>query len=303
MKNEKFIQVKDSTWYIDATVSIPVYFLNDREVVLIDSGYVDRDQDLIKAVLEENNLTVKAAIASHCHVDHVGNFQWLRETYGAELIVPEIEKWIISDTAFIAYLYRPVHAVVLEDDVKHMYFNPDRTYKKDDTKIEICGKEFGLVYAPGHTIGHTLIVTPDDVCYLGDAIVCESMLEKSKMLTCNDWDADFKTKEEILKLNYSKYILGHSGLCEDLKALADKNVKRRMELIDIVVKMLEGQDEWTMNEIERGYYKLAGMHANRRQPMSIYRRNLICLIEYLIVKNIVKCDFSEGTMVYSLASK
>lgn len=303
MKNEKFIQVKDSTWYIDATVSIPVYFLNDKEVVLIDSGYVDKDQELIKAVLDENGLTVKAAIASHCHVDHVGNFQWLRETYGSELIVPEIEKWIISDTAFIAYLYRPVHACVIEEEVKHMFFSPDRTYRKDDSEINICGSTFKLVYAPGHTIGHTLIVTPDDVCYLGDAVVCESMLEKSKMLTCNDWVEDFKSKEMILKLNYSKYLLGHSGICEDLPSLMEKNVARRKQLADIMLGILKTKDEWTMDEILRAYYKNAEMHAYKSQPMSIYRRNLICLVEYLIVTGLVKCGFSEGTMVYSVSSK
>ncbi len=303
MENEKFIQVKNSTWYINATVSIPVYFLNDRDVILIDSGYVDRDQEIIKEVLEENNLTVKAAIASHCHVDHVGNFRWLRDTFGTELIVPEIERWIISDTAFIAYLYRPIHAVLLEDDIKHMFFAPDRTYAKDDKEIDICGAKFKLIYAPGHTIGHTLIVTPDDVCYVGDAVVCEDILSKSKMLTCNDWAADFESKKMIEGLNYSTYLLGHSGVCEDIKTLISKNVARRQKLIDIVLDMLRSKPEWTMNEIEVAYYKLAEMHASRIHPMCIYRRNLICLIEYLIVKGFVKCEFIEGTLVYSLSSK
>lgn len=303
MKNEKFVQVKNNTWYIDATVSIPVYFLNDREVVLIDSGYVDRDQELLKAVLTENNLTVKAAIASHCHVDHVGNFQWLRETYGTELIVPEIEKWIISDTAFISYLYRPVHASVLEEPLRHMYFDPDRTFAKDETEIEIAGAKFKLIYAPGHTIGHTLIVTPDDVCYLGDAVICEEMLRKSKMLTCNYWAMDIQTKEMIKGLKHSKFILGHNGVCENLQVLIDDNVARLLELANIMLEILKTQDEWTISEIERAYYKQAEMHAYKSQPMSIYRRNLTCLVEFLIDKNLVKCGFLEGTMVYSLTSK
>lgn len=303
MKNEKFVQVKNNTWYIDATVSIPVYFLNDREVVLIDSGYVDRDQELLKAVLIENNLTVKAAIASHCHIDHIGNFQWLREKYGSELIIPEIEEWFSVDTAFVKYLYNPVYTYAIADSVRHMHFVPDRTYSKDDTESEVCGAKFKLIYAPGHTIGHTLIVTPDDVCYLGDAAVSEGTLNKAKMLTCNDWVTDFKTKKKLSNLKYSKYILGHNGTCEDLPSLIKKNVARQTELADILTEILKAQDEWTINEIERAYYKKADMHANTQLPMSIYRRNLSCLIEYLIVQGLVKCGFSEGTMVYSLTSK
>ncbi len=295
---EKLVHVKGNTWYINATVTIPVYFLNNRDIIIVDSGYKDKDGEVLAAVIKENNLCVKAAIASHSHIDHIGNFAWLREEFGTELIMNDIEACIVYDVALISYLYRPIHTSVLEEAYKHIYLKPDRTFTKEDTEIDICGAKFKLIFAPGHTLGHTVIVTPDDVCYLGDAIVSRNVLEHSKLLTSSDWVADIETKQKLHKIKFDKYILAHSGVYEDIESLIDDNINRRLEIISNVENLLKTQSEWTITEIEKAVYKAFDMHTCNPQIMSIYRRNLTCLLEYLISKDFLSYKFEDGTFIY-----
>ena len=298
MKSEKLVQIKGSTWYIDSIVTMPVYFLNDKDVILIDSGYKDKDRANIQEVIESWGLNVKAAIASHTHIDHTGNFAWLRENYKTELIMNDVEAAISADSDFISYLYRPTHTFILKPEVEHIFVKPDRVYSKDDNEIEICGAKFKLIPAPGHTLGQTLIVTPDEVCYIADAIISESMLESSKMLTSMDWSNDFKSREMLLGLDYPKYVLAHSGVYDDIKDLVAKNNLKRQNLSAFVLNVLKGREEWTISEIERAVYKALDMHTTKNHQMSIFRRNLSCLLEYLVHEELLKWAFKEGTLVY-----
>ena len=51
-----FRHIKGNTWCLVATAKIPFYFLDDRTVVLIDSGYPDeRTRPHLDKVIEEKN--------------------------------------------------------------------------------------------------------------------------------------------------------------------------------------------------------------------------------------------------------
>ena len=49
------------------------------------------------------------------------------------------------------------------------------------SRIQIDDAVFQLISLPGHSVGHTGVVTPDGICCIGDAIVSEDVLRVSKM--------------------------------------------------------------------------------------------------------------------------
>ena len=54
--NSSFTQILNKTWCIKATVNIPVYFLNEKKVVLFDSGYKDeRTRPYLDEIISKNN--------------------------------------------------------------------------------------------------------------------------------------------------------------------------------------------------------------------------------------------------------
>ena len=56
MQQARLVHVLGNTWCIESHVTIPVYFLNDREVILLDSGYANWDRAPLDALLQEHQI-------------------------------------------------------------------------------------------------------------------------------------------------------------------------------------------------------------------------------------------------------
>ena len=70
MQQARLVHVLGNTWCIESHVTIPVYFLNDREVILLDSGYANWDRAPLDALLQEHGLHVQAILGSHSPVSY-----------------------------------------------------------------------------------------------------------------------------------------------------------------------------------------------------------------------------------------
>ena len=58
---------------VAATALLPVYKLNDRDVVLIDTGYAKLDRAGLTALIDGQGWRLRAILCSHAHFDHTGN--------------------------------------------------------------------------------------------------------------------------------------------------------------------------------------------------------------------------------------
>ena len=68
---------------VGATALLPLYKLNDTDVVLLDTGYAKLDRSGLTHLLEDNHFQLKGILCSHAHFDHTGNVRYLQDRYGA----------------------------------------------------------------------------------------------------------------------------------------------------------------------------------------------------------------------------
>lgn len=112
--------------------------------------------------LNSNKLTLGAIIITHGHYDHFAGAAELKEQTGAELVAPEADKEMLQSAEkswadFMPVPFRPV--------------TPDRTFSDGDS-FSVCGMEFSVMAAPGHTAGSCLLFckTLGNTIFAGDVI-------------------------------------------------------------------------------------------------------------------------------------
>ena len=76
----KLTQVKDNTWVAEGLELIPLYKLDSRRCILLDSGLLSEREELEEALLSAG-LTPAGILCSHAHVDHCANNGYFQEKY------------------------------------------------------------------------------------------------------------------------------------------------------------------------------------------------------------------------------
>lgn len=91
----EMLHVLDNTYAaVGSTALLPIYKLNERDIVLIDTGYAKLDRAGLVNLLDGSGLVPKYVLCSHAHFDHTGNVRYLQERYGAKAILSLIEAGI-----------------------------------------------------------------------------------------------------------------------------------------------------------------------------------------------------------------
>ncbi len=298
-----FRHIKGNTWCLVATAKIPFYFLDDRTVVLIDSGYPDeRTRPHLDKLIEEKKLKVRAVIGSHSHYDHLGNHAYLREKFGAEIILPEIEAAFARDYTQFQPLY-PTHTrKELREGFSYMIMKPDRVIpqSQDKTEIEIDGVKFECRNLKGHTPGQMGFITQDDVFYLADAIMGIKEFDSAKLPTVMDWEDYKDTQRSFLDETHAKYILAHGDIYDDIRPIVEHNLKGQEEKIAKIKGILIEKPDWTLETITEGIWDAFGMKTKNEFNKRVYGRNVGTLVDYLVKIGFLNPHSEKGVVHFEV---
>lgn len=295
MKSEKWTHVLGNTWCLNLHVTIPVYFLNDREVVLLDTGYAKLDRADLVTLLEEQNLRVRAILGSHSHNDHSGSHAYFQKQQGTEVILHEVEAAIVSDYSMMTVAYAPGTIEDMRSHFSDLLLRADRTFCTEETDIEIDGAVFGLIPLPGHTPGHTGIVTPDQVFYVGDAVLSEAVLETAKLPSTRNWAEDIESKKRMMSAKYPKYILAHTGVYDQITDLIELNIADKVNRATQITSWIKESGPMTFNEIEQLLWKKLNLRSQRFLSQIVFQRNALCAVDYLVQEKYISKEFTGGT--------
>lgn len=296
--NMKWNHVRGNTWCIEGRVCIPVYLLNEGEAVLLDSGYAE-DRPQLDALLREKGLRVRAILGSHSHNDHSGNHSYY-QSLGAEIILPQTEAALVSDAALLTSAYWPATAREIAREFPHLLIRSDRSFPQEAAGVEIAGRAFGLLPLPGHTPGHTGIITPDDVLYVGDALLSPEVLHRAKLPSTADWETDLASKRRLETVSHSGYLLAHSGIYRDLRPLIDENIADEHRRAQQILKWLRERPCWTQTEAVDLIWQRLGLRNRSFFGQVVFRRNAICALEYLVVVGCLRSWMEEGNRIYQV---
>lgn len=298
MNNSGWTHVLGNTWCLELHVTIPVFFLNSREVILLDTGYGDLDREALLTLLDQRNVHVRAVLGSHSHNDHSGSHAYFQERHGAEVILQETEAAIVSDFSLMTTAYAPATAEELKREVPHLLLRADRTFSAEARSLEIDGAVFGLIPLPGHTPGHTGIVTPDGVLYVGDTVVDDDTLRAAKLPSTWDWGMDLQSKRYLREMRHPAYILAHRGVRTEIADLVDRNIDDKLRRAEQISTWLRERGPVTQNEAEQLLWDKLGLHSCRFFSQVVFWRNVRCALDYLVRIGTIHQEFRNGTVLF-----
>lgn len=266
---------------VGSTALLPIYKLNERDIVLIDTGYAKLDRAGLVNLLDGSGLVPKYVLCSHAHFDHTGNVRYLQERYGAEAILSLIEAGISVNpdsyrANYVALTYGKSRELFLEE-----CFTADRVLRETDTSLELDGRTFGILPLPGHSAGHLGFVTPDGAAYVGDCLISQSEIDGAKLPTSMFIARDLESKAYLKTTDYPVYILAHKEVVrrEALEGLIDRNIgfiqRKRAELLEVL------EDGMTFSEWIGAFCQRENVRTHNELKFSIVERNFSNFVSWL----------------------
>ena len=297
----KLIQVKGNTYVLEGEELIPLYRVGEDKCILLDTGLLIERQDLEESLLS-NGLTPIGILSSHAHVDHCANNGYLQEKYGIPVALTWQEAGMCSCAMTLKCYFLTLTPGIVERESICMVHKPDVIVPAEDGPFEFAGVTFDIVHTPGHSSGHIAVITPDNVCYVGDAMLSRDQ-QNAKLPYALHHAAAFESRSKLLTTHCDCYIMAHKGICTgaDFPALVRDNdmliLRRAEEILNLVKRSM------SFSEIDRAvcaYYQLL-----TRQPRRALRfeRNVRFFVEYLADEGYLDMECVDGTVYYKASGK
>ena len=130
---------------------------SDRAVI-IDPG---EEAPKLLGAIDELGVTLDAILLTHTHFDHVGAVAPVARATGAEVWVPDLEKFVLAD---------------INKWVPGGAFGPFESWDAEHTlaggeRLELAGLGMDVIFTPGHSPGHVSFSIPDEeVLFSGDVL-------------------------------------------------------------------------------------------------------------------------------------
>jgi glyoxylase-like metal-dependent hydrolase (beta-lactamase superfamily II) len=178
-------QVADGTYLVHGSNTNWVILTDGDAVTLIDTGYPGDRPKLLASLAEVGSSpeAVEAVLITHAHTDHLGNAEYLHDTYGTpiylhEAEVPHARREFLHQVSVGTVLrngWRPgvlpwaIHAI-RSGGTAHVPVTSPEAFPSAGP-LDLPGRPVP-VHTPGHTDGHSAYHLPDaGVVIAGDALV------------------------------------------------------------------------------------------------------------------------------------
>jgi len=290
-------KIKGKTFCIDTGMTyIPFYKIDHENIVMLDTGWADGERDGLSNILEKNSFKLAGIINSHVHIDHSGNNTYFKEKYNCPIAMPSSEAMLCRSAINLKLYYNNLSLDEIFSHLGHMICPVDTLITDNQVSIEMCGITFKILHTPGHSPAHICLITPDDVGYIGDALISREVMHGAKMPYAYILAEDLKSKEKLYNLHCSQYVVAHKGIYNNITDLITENIKfykLRAEAIgDLIVVPM------TLEEIIQTVRKSFNIPIKDVYKYTLIERMLRSYIEYLSDNGIIKKTVNNGILRY-----
>lgn len=289
-------QIKGNTWVVEANQLIPFYKLDDRRCVLLDSGLLEEREELEQTLLSAG-LTPAGILCSHAHVDHCANNGYFQKKYHIPVALTAQEAGMCSSILTLKCYFLLLSPDMVEKESACMVHTPDVVIPPADGPFDFCGTQFQILHTPGHSPGHICVITPDNVCYAADALLCRDCLGSKLPYNLGHAMAE-ASREKLRGLDCDLCIMAHRGVCTgaELDRLIDDNtalVHRRAEEIFQLVTC-----PMTASEISQAACELYQLFTHKPRRSLRFERNIRFFVEYLSDQGRLDIECRRGVTYY-----
>ena len=150
--------LKIDTWIGDKTNCYIVQDEKSKETMIIDAA---GDVDEIAEMLDILQAKLKYIYLTHCHGDHIGGVQELKERYGGKVVAHRLAAENLKDPDINLTTYIQNKGLVIETDAR----------VDDDDLLHLGELEFRVIHTPGHTSGGScLYCEKEQLLFSGDTL-------------------------------------------------------------------------------------------------------------------------------------
>ncbi len=192
---------------------IGVYLTDDTHCVLLDCGSASEREPLEQA-LTDAGLTPVGVLCTHTHFDHLGNAAYFQRKYHIPVALPFGEAELCRTAAAVkSHLFVfSAGQVATYAALKDLPCTVDRVIMPEQDTFVFCGQYFGVLHTPGHSPDHISIITPDGVCYAGDALMCGRHLVAAKLPYAYNFRQSLASFQRFKNIDSHTLLLAHDGI-------------------------------------------------------------------------------------------
>ena len=152
-------ELKINTFIGEPTNCYIIYDQESKETMCIDpAGDVEKIEYMIKEILKGN---LKYIYLTHCHGDHIGGVQELKERYGGKIVAQRQAAENLKDPNINLTTYIGNKGLSIETDAR----------VDDEDLLHIGELEFRVIHTPGHTSGGScLYCEAEKLLFSGDTL-------------------------------------------------------------------------------------------------------------------------------------
>lgn len=181
---------------------------------LIDCGSPGQQNKVIQKMNELGRTDLRLIWITHAHYDHYGSADSLRKMTGAKIGIHPLDAGSMREGQSplgtfhrYGFIYPPGQAV-LKCFRKLPPAPPDFTLADGET-LEKYGLEAVVLFTPGHTPGHSCLLTGNGVVFAGDLLGGSPRMGLQNLLA-TDWNLLPQSLEKVKAAHPSLVYTGHS---------------------------------------------------------------------------------------------
>jgi len=146
---------------------------SDRALI-VDPG---DEADKLLAAIDGLGVGLEGILLTHTHFDHVGAVAPVAKATGAEVWVPETEKFVLDD--IMSFVPWPGFGPFESYDAEHTLAGGDR--------LELAGFQIDVLSTPGHSPGHVTFSIPDETAIFSGDVLFQGSVGRTD-LPGGDWN-------------------------------------------------------------------------------------------------------------------
>lgn len=292
----KLSQVKGNTWVAEGRELIPFYKLDEHRCILLDTGLYSEREELERSLLD-NGLTPAGILCSHAHVDHCANNAYLQQKYHIPVALTPQEAAMCQNLLTLKCYFMVFSIGQLDLEASCMIHTPDVLVPPEDGPFDFAGARFRIIHTPGHSPGHISTITPDNVCYVADALLSHDLLgAKLPYNLCHRQAMGIRKK--LRGLGCDAYIMAHTGVCPPVhfEELIDANQQLLQERLEEILEVIDRP--MSFSEIAAAVCKRYQLYTHKARRAHQFERNIQFFVEYLVDTGLVEMESRRGALYY-----
>ncbi len=285
----EIVQVGERTYYIDCPSKVGIYKLNEKEIVLIDSGSSrDAARKMLRAI-EHEGWEVKTIINTHLHPDHVSGNKYFANNTGCNILATKEEKVFIENPHYFALFF------FLGSMPKSL---SKAFYIAKESQVEVLTEEnlpegLEIRVIKGHSVEQIAIMTSDKVWFLGDGVFGKETLSKYHVSYLYDLGDFLRSLDIIGSMEGQVFIPSHGPVIENISEVARLNREKVMETVSHILKICK--EPTSLEGVVKGIFKKYELIHNLEQHYLI-QATLNAYMAYLLEEGKVEVILEEYEM-------